>query len=81
MLTSEQIQQLAIALGHGQGSFTEDDLVRACKWAECILIDHGLLSVVLDGDAGIDFRGDEPAFAPTDKGRARVQALIADSGN
>jgi hypothetical protein len=52
---------------------------RIVRWAESTRIDHGILEMVLEGDATvrIEINGTSPSFLLTPQGMAKAEHLIA----
>lgn len=49
-LTEHEIEQIVLAVGHGMGTFTDDDCLRAVRWAEHVRVAAAILDLVLAGD-------------------------------
>lgn len=72
LLTDDETRALIMALarGHGEGSFTEAQALALHRWAEGVLVDHALLQLALRGEMNVRLGPGltEPLFCPPDQG-------------
>ena len=78
LLSDEDSSNLIMSLAtvRGEKGFTEEEAVILLQWAEGVLVEHSLLTLVLNGDINVDITDGEPAFSVTSQGADKVEQMI-----